>query len=373
MQNIKKNLPWIFRIIISILFLVSAVAKMFPIWAFEKQMVDLGIASWTSAYYLTRFIIAAEIAIGILILQKHYLKKVVIPATIGLLTVFCIHLTIEMVKHGAMNGNCGCFGQLIPMTPLEAFIKNILTIGMLVYVYKKTEEITTDHKFINLVTYYLGSALFMFVFFVKTPQNDSAVASQPLKEINLDALETESKEKIEIQSTEKENPKIISSETKKDTISLKSDKNKEEVQTEKEPKKVKSIFGDYKFTQGGHAAVNVDNGKHVVCMFVPGCDHCRDAAKELKKMSGSKDFPKIEILFMDEETELIPEFFEVTKLNVPYQVIGIVEFWKKLGDQSNTPGVLYLWNGNLLKMYEGTEGNKFNPAELKTIVNKKLK
>jgi hypothetical protein len=27
--------------------------------------------------------------------------------------------------------------------------------------------------------------------------------------------------------------------------------------------------------------VNLDEGKKIVCLFVPGCDHCRDAAKEL--------------------------------------------------------------------------------------------
>ncbi|HOS49149.1 MAG TPA: MauE/DoxX family redox-associated membrane protein, partial [Bacteroidia bacterium] len=135
----KKTLVWILRILIFALFVLSAVAKMFPIWAFEKQLVDLGLMSWCLAPYFSRALIALELAIGILIIQPHYLKKIVIPATIGLLVVFCAHLTLEMVKHGAMNGNCGCFGQLIPMTPLEAFIKNIITILMLIVVYRKVE------------------------------------------------------------------------------------------------------------------------------------------------------------------------------------------------------------------------------------------
>ena len=59
----------------------------------------------------------------------------VILKNIVLLAAFCIHLGIQMVQHGAMNGNCGCFGQLIPMTPLEAFIKNIVTIAMLIYLW----------------------------------------------------------------------------------------------------------------------------------------------------------------------------------------------------------------------------------------------
>ncbi|MFM9006430.1 MAG: MauE/DoxX family redox-associated membrane protein, partial [Flavobacteriales bacterium] len=129
----KKYLPISARIVVSMLFLVSAVSKMFPIWMFEKQLVDLGVCSWCDAPYFSRLLIALEGAIGIAILQRHFLKRFVIPVTAFLLVAFCVHLSIEMVKHGAMNGNCGCFGQLIPMTPLEAFIKNVLTLGLLVY------------------------------------------------------------------------------------------------------------------------------------------------------------------------------------------------------------------------------------------------
>jgi hypothetical protein len=70
--------------------------------------------------YLARFIIALEIAIAIAILQPHFIKRIIIPSIILLLIAFCLHLAIQMYQYGAMNGNCGCFGQLIPMTPLEA-------------------------------------------------------------------------------------------------------------------------------------------------------------------------------------------------------------------------------------------------------------
>ena len=108
----KKNVSDVVRFLIFALFVVSAVAKMFPIWAFEKQLVDLGLMSWCLAPYFSRALIAVELALGIMIIQPHYLKRVVIPATIALLVIFCTHLTLEMIKHGAMSGNCGCFGQL---------------------------------------------------------------------------------------------------------------------------------------------------------------------------------------------------------------------------------------------------------------------
>ena len=122
------------RILVSVLFIFSAISKMFPIWLFEKQMIDLGFADWCSAPFFARLLLALELGIGIAILQKHFLKRLIIPVTILLLVVFCAHLSFEIYKHGAMNGNCGCFGQMLPMTPLEALIKNIITIGLIIYI-----------------------------------------------------------------------------------------------------------------------------------------------------------------------------------------------------------------------------------------------
>jgi hypothetical protein len=368
MNWIKKNLPLIVRILVFLLFIVSGVAKMFPIWAFEKQLVDLDIASWCSAPYFSRLIIALEIAIGIAILQNHFIKKIVIPATIILLVIFCGHLSIEMYKHGAMNGNCGCFGQLIPMTPLEAFIKNLITIGLLIYLYKNVNQPEKSNP-LYLVIIYLSSALLMFSFFPFAPCETEKKAEIVESQIELENTVGIQDSVAFVQEASKNNVKLDSI---KDNKLKGKTANDSKIILEKQPKKVNSKFRNYSFTDGGNSKVNIDEGKQVLCMFVPGCDHCRDAAKELRKLAQDKKFPPISILFMDEEAELIPEFFKETQINFPYQVIGIVEFWQKLGNDSNTPGVMYLWNGNIMKVYEGTEANKFNPEGLKKAIESKF-
>ena len=160
----KRNLAWGIRILIFALFILSALAKMFPVWAFEKQLVDLQLVSWCMAPFFSRFILGVELAVAFALLQPHFLKRIVIPATILLLTAFCVHLSIEMVKHGAMNGNCGCFGQLIPMTPLEAFAKNIITIALLVWLYRLTEEAKMNHRFERLLLIWSFFTLAVFVY-----------------------------------------------------------------------------------------------------------------------------------------------------------------------------------------------------------------
>ncbi|MFM1916468.1 MAG: hypothetical protein RLZZ531_2137, partial [Bacteroidota bacterium] len=55
----------------------------------------------------------------------------------------------------------------------------------------------------------------------------------------------------------------------------------------------------------------------------------------------------------------------------PYKVIEIIEFWNAIGNEKNVPGVCYLWNGNVMKFYEGTEGpHKFSVKDLKLQLQK---
>jgi hypothetical protein len=360
MSNIKKHLPLIVRILVSALFLLSAVAKSFPIWAFEKQMVDLGIIDWCYAPHLARLIIALETAIAIAILQKHYLKTFVVPVTIILLIGFCAHLGIQMVEHGAMNGNCGCFGQLIPMTPLEAFIKNVITILLLVYLYRNVENKPKgENKFVVILFIYFLSAFIMFFFFPFCPCSKTKTPEIIVPQIISDTTTTDS---LKIDSTEVKDTskgKGIDIVKQKDTA--------KKIEVDLGPLKVVSKFAIYNNFSG--KSVNLDEGKKIVCLFVPGCDHCRDAAKELAILKKKNNLPPIYILFMDEETFKIPEFFTETKSSFPYYVMSdIPAFFKLLGNKATTPGINYLWNGNIIKAYQGIEDQKFNGAELVKII-----
>jgi thiol-disulfide isomerase/thioredoxin len=345
----KNTLQWILRFIVFALFIVSALAKMFPIWAFEKQLVDLGIASWCSAPYLARLLLGVELAIGIAILQPHFLKRIVIPSTILLLVVFCVHLSIEMVKHGAMNGNCGCFGQLIPMTPLEAFLKNVATIGILAWLYKMTTEKEMTHRFSLLLLIWSMSSLLVFAGFPFSPKSETA--EEPVTEL---APTTENTPTTTEPITQSTTPT-------KDTAQVKV--------VEEGPVKVVSAYSKYAVFNGKKA--NIDEGKAIICFFAPGCDHCQATAKELAQMSKQKDFPPVYIFFMDEEAYKIPEFLDFAGKKFPYRVIDIPTFWTIIGDEGETPGVHYMWNGNIRKTFMGINERAFNAAELKKAVAQK--
>ncbi|MCB9033431.1 MAG: protein tlpB [Chitinophagales bacterium] len=397
MSATKKYLPWFFRILVFGLFVLSAVAKSFPIWAFEKQLVDLKFCNWCQAHYLARFIIALELAIGFAMLFNNYIKRIVIPITIGLLVVFCIHLIYQMIQFGAMNGNCGCFGQLIPMTPLEAFIKNIITIAILLYLWKVVEEKPKgQNKLLPLLFMYTSALFLMFALFpfescfgkgkaTSTEQVDMILEDNPSNELLNDiptdiandetlddeiAQTTSTNDDNEIKAVSKQLEKTQIAENaiateKKDNTTVKTT-----VTKSNEPKPVKSKFS--KYTSFNGKTVNLDQGKKIVCMFVIGCEHCRHAAKEICQMKqANPNFPEVYILFMDEEAENAPDFFAEAGCKIPYKIIDIPEFWTVMGPTANTPGVFYLWNGNIQKSFEGTGDNAFNATALKKAIEAK--
>jgi len=130
------------------------------------------------------------------------------------------------------------------------------------------------------------------------------------------------------------------------------------------PKQKKSGFAKY-FS-------NIDQGKKILCFFAPSCEHCQATAKELTEMrKANPDLPEMQILFMDEAPEEIPNFFKFAGATYPHKVIEIIEFWNAIGNEKNVPGVCYLWNGNVMKFYEGTEGpNQFSKSDLKLQLQK---
>ena len=344
-----KNISWLLRLIISALFIVSAVAKLYPspyfaISTFEvKQLYPLGFSEAVAPYF-SRILIGIEFALGIAILVKDYLKKITIPATLLLLTVFVIHLSYTTFASGNA-GNCGCFGELIPMTPVEAIIKNIIAIGLLIWLLK---ILPADKKsnFWLLSSIVLSCILGLFMI---APMKVSASPVLPIPtETTSLGISTDTTLNTVLSTVEKA---IDSSNIVKEKITV------------DEPTAKKSGFANY--------FPSIDQDKKILCFFAPGCDHCQETAKQLTEMKRKdKNFPAVSIIFMDEEADKIPDFFTAAGAKYPYQIVDIISFWNLIGNTRDTPGVKYLWNGNEILFYDGINANKFNGTELKKSLKK---
>jgi len=349
----KFTLSWIIRIIIAGLFILSAVAKLYPspyfaISTFEvKQLYPLGFSEYIAPYF-SRFLIGIELALGILFLLPVKIRKVITPASILLLAVFTIHLAYETFKTGGNSGNCGCFGSLLPMTPIEAIIKNIVAIGLLIWLLMLKVPDTIKNRLWFTTTITLASVLGLFMLAPIRPV-ETILENPTTDEINAIVP-------IDVDSTFINSDPVLS-EIKKDSV--------------KKTEEIKEVVDEPKATKSGYAKFypDIDKGKKILAFFAPGCDHCQHAAKELTDMrKKDKNFPEVKIIFMNEEAFKIPEFFKIAEATYPYKIIEIIPFWNELGDNRNTPGVLYLWNGNKIKMYDGIDANQFNGKELEKMV-----
>ena len=357
MHSIERYLPWSIRIIIAGLFLVSAYGKIYPdpsayatISMFEiKQLYPLGFSTELAKLF-SRSLIGVEFGLGLLLLFPFDLKKWVIPALSAMLAVFVVHLSIQIFTSGN-EGNCGCFGALLPMTPLEAIMKNLLSLGLLGLLWKRYDAQLPQRSNIWFLTTIIALCMLLMFIFIPTYKAASSSSISIEQQQVSDQIGTEGQA-----ASFKDTIQAVKAPIGKDTT---------KVQPKEQGPKMKKSGYEKHFA-------NINQGKKLLCFFAPSCDHCRATAKQLTALKNSTPgFPEMQILFMDEAAEEIPDFFKFAGASYNYKVLDIIEFWSVLGGNRDVPGVAYLWNGNLVKLYQGPEGAEaFNKEDLKTQLQK---
>lgn len=346
MKNKNQGIIWILRFVVAILFIFSAYTKLIPIEAFEKQLVDQGITNWCFAPILARFIISIEFFLGFAFLQNHYFKKFILPATALMLIGFCIHLIYQIATEGN-SGNCGCMGQVIPMTPLQALIKNVITLGMMVYIF--IHFINTkihQHRYPTFIL--LLSFLLIFWLYkpecgcdagntVATPETN---VMEPIIKIDTVYIEkpvtdTKLKKAIDPKKVDVKKP-VEASPIKEVPV---------EIQKPSMPKTT-SIFAPYKSFSTG-ITTNLDAGKNIVCLFNVDCDHCMQTAKDLVEWNKANKLPPVYILFWGEESQK-EAFFKFAGGTFPYAFIDAGKFFRLLDKAPSPPRIVVLNEGNIV-------------------------
>ena len=142
-----KILSRVLQYLLAITFIFSAYTKAVGPGFFEITLMDQGlVSSRTFAGYMARFFIGLEFAIGFLMLLPFYVKRLM-QFTFLLLGGFTAHL-IYLWWIGDTE-NCGCFGEMISMTPEQSILKNLVMLAVAFVIYK-TAESRTISKIIPL-------------------------------------------------------------------------------------------------------------------------------------------------------------------------------------------------------------------------------
>ena len=109
---------------------------------FEITLIDQGLlSSRGQAQHAARFLIGFEFALGLLMLLPYYTKQLMAIASLMLIG-FTIHLGYLWAIGD--NENCGCFGEMISMSPAESIVKNILMLAVSVWLWIKSSSKATN-------------------------------------------------------------------------------------------------------------------------------------------------------------------------------------------------------------------------------------
>jgi thiol-disulfide isomerase/thioredoxin len=193
------------------------------------------------------------------------------------------------------------------MTPLQALIKNLVTIGLLILPLTKFKNGMEEKKnFSNVLIVGLAVTLLMFMLI---PQGATTV-----------------NEVVEVEAGESEY----------------------------------SVYFE-----------DIGKENKLLCFFSPTCEHCMEAAKKLTELKAKFPgiIPEINILFMDEAGDGsatdVKTFFEFIGAEYTYKVLSVEEFIEVFwNDDNNFPGVMYLYNGEERIFFDGSEGNEFDADKL---------
>ncbi len=326
----KKHLPYIVSILTGLVFIFSGVVKLFPIYAFEHQLVTQNLMGWMPAQIFSRALIGFEIGLGLLLMQKWNLKKLIIPAALMLLVSFSIYLLLGLYLSGGRPTSCGCFGELVPMSDGVSFLKNTLLIAALVYVLFFIEDKPgkTGWHLLLLVVVYA-----MIIVFFPLKQFEP-------KKIPLSFTVVNSSESQVVEVPRKD---------VRDTI-IKKEKPAEEIAL---PKVQSQYTGISQFLwKNKTIGIDVNSGKKLVCLLSLDCEHCMAAATDIAALQSKKGMPQVVAMYFGEESELQP-FATKTHFNVPYIILPPEKFFPLI--KNVPPRITLLNNGNVIGDWNGEE------------------
>lgn len=116
------------RVLLSALFLLSAVAKLVAIDDFELYIYSYGLLSLNLSYLAARLCIAAELLLGLFIALGWWRRWVNL---IAFVVLFLFSLFLGYAAIIGRTDSCQCMGRLVDLNPAQSLLKNAVLIALL--------------------------------------------------------------------------------------------------------------------------------------------------------------------------------------------------------------------------------------------------
>ncbi len=361
------------RLILSFLFVFGAVSKLVSMPFFDGMVAELLLGDnyfdnpsgmiWVQ--WLTRFLVAIELVLGLALLQNTWFKKLVLPATMAMLVLFTIHLFYEGFKqvNGFTEGNCGCFGDILPMTNLESIIKNVIGMAIGVFVWLKY---TKDSVFSSWVApFFLGLiTLFTLSFGVKSYA--SKVAAPVTEELGLTETSQENAGLDSAGLPSAETATIVNEKNSNTPPPPPIDKPKQvavvddgpqNLQREEVPVVKQKTPSDktlqllYTYAPAIESQ-NLAYGSKLVCLFSMTCSHCQEVYADLVAMKASGKLPSLYLLNYGTEYEQNYFFSQAGNVKSPHTRTEEFSDFKRMLEGKTYPRILYVKDGEIMKEWD---------------------
>lgn len=265
------------------LFLYSAYTKLLPIQTFEYTLVEFVHMPWWIAAVSSRLLVGIEAALGALLVFNIYgSRKWVLKLSLAILFMFSIYLIYLWATVGN-DVNCGCFGDVIWMSPSSSLLKNAIIIIVLFVLLKQHTGIKTRWaKYAAIAVLVIITVLPLFLYPI--PFTQPSFLNEDKYELDLSAI--------------------------------------------------------YENEQIQPPAVDIRRGKHIVAFMSLTCPHCKIAAYKMQLMEHEN--PDISMfLVLNGDSSLLAPFWEKTKAqNIPYTMLYGKDFVSLSG--LNLPAIYWI-------------------------------
>lgn len=278
------------KVLLGLVFVVSAVLKLFDMDKFEIYIYSYHFFSLNASFMVARLAIIIELVLGIGLIS-HCLHKLMWWGSIAMLAGYSLLLIYAMYL--GRTDSCHCFGDFLQLDPKQSLIKNGVLMLLFLPIFKM-ENWKTPFRWLILCLTVMVSTIAVFVI---SPPDNLTSNSDPEQNLQLELLN--------------------------------------------------EMLDDARLD-----ALNLREGKQVVCFFSTSCDYCQMAAHKLSLMQQFYGFPKenITYLFMGNE-EGIAKFYEESG-SAQYRDVLYPDVARMLkAINGNFPTIVFLENGEVVHEY----------------------
>ena len=290
MQKFRTLFPVILKVLLGLLFIVSAILKVVDMDKFEIYIYSYHFFSLNFTFLVARAAIIAELVLGIGLISNCF-HKLMWWGSMAMLIGYTLLLIYAQII--GRTDSCHCFGEFLPFNPWQSIIKNMVLMGLFALVYK-APNYHFKRQWLALIGVAVAASVAIFAI---VPPDNYTPNYNPEKSLD-EALFTQ-----------------MLSEPPLDSYQL-------------------------------------WEGKQVVCILSTACEFCQLAAHKLSLMQQHYGFPaeNITYVFIGSE-EGIQEFYKKSESaeyrNILYEdVISLLKV-----NNGNFPVLAFLENGSVVHEY----------------------